>query len=93
MLCLFKIGHIDRFIEDVATSFRSSLGPLFDGLGPAVTCLCKARKEAHAAQASLRKAYMGAQAAVAVWRAPSQAVLRGASAAVREICLRSWPMG
>ena len=77
------------------------------GGSPATICLCKARKEAHAAQAFRHKAYMGAQeaqafrrkahmeaqAAVAVWRAPSRAVLLHGLAVVRVICLRSWPIG
>lgn len=76
-------------------------------LAPATICLCKAHREAfaaqafrhkaymgaHAAQARRRKAYMEAQAAVAVGRAPSRSVLLCGMAVLRGICLRLWPIG
>jgi hypothetical protein len=42
--------------------------------------------EPPAATASWRKAYTGAQAVVASWRIPRQALLLDRAAAVREIC-------
>ena len=72
----------------------------------ATKCLCKVRKDVHPAQVFRCKAYRKAQTArapgstaytrsvgrVAVWRAPSRAVVPGAAVAVRGLCLPAYPI-